>query len=542
MDRKCGLCFFLLLLCCLPTSIAAPSSMLDGQLTVLLPDPLSTSPDSPQGKAAAERKKRVDSTTAFALGTIQEIHGDLPEALKHYNEAILNDPTFILAKARKGRVLFSLHRVDEAIAVLEETQTSSISNAEICSLLAYCYQSKGNEEKAATYANHAVNAASTDNERSPTYYRNIAENLRRLYLQNGKKTAPEVSKQILPLYEKAASLDHTDVELQTLAAEIATDAEEYGKAMEFFQKAYDRSPSHPGLRQAMAITLILAKEPQKAAQFLEELSAEYPEVREFNALLIGIYAELGESAKVDASFTKLKDGWVATPEIFVKPAEFLLRGKMSHGAQILLTKGTQALPKSTDVLFARALAERECDQTAASLVTFQQIENLSVKEATPLSSYFYYQYGATLEKDKKFTDAEKTLRQALSLDPNNHMALNHLGYMWAELGQNLPEAEKFLQNALSLAPNEPAYLDSLGWIYHQMGRETDAEKNISQALATMKDDPVVNDHMGDIQKKLGNTVKAVEFWNKALVKSDERPRIQQKIDQAASILTSQKQQ
>lgn len=516
--------------------------MLDGQLPVLLPDPSTAPSDSPQGKVAAERKKRVDSATAFALGTIQEIRGDLPGALEHYNEAILSDPTFVLAKARKGRVLFTLHRLDEAIAVLEETQTSGgIQNAEICSLLAYCYQSKDNSEKAAVYANQAVLAASSDDERSPMYYRNIAENLRRLYLQNGKKSSLEVSKQILPLYEKAASLDHADVELQTLAGEIATDAEEYGKAMDFFQIAYDRSPNHPGLRQAMAITLVLAKEPKKAEPFLEALATEYPAVKEFNSLLIGLYAETGEQDKSEAAFSKLKDGWIPTPEMFVKPAEFLLRGQMPKGALALLTKGTQSLPKSTDLLFARALAERECDQTDTSLASFQQIEKLAETESTPLASYFYYQYGATYEKAKKFPEAEKTLKKALELDPNNHMALNHLGYMWAELGQNLPEAEKYLQKALTLAPDEPAYLDSLGWIYHQMGKDVDAAKNIAQALVIMKDDSVVNDHMGDIQKKLGNTVKAMEFWTKALAKSDERPRIQQKIDQANAVLTSQKQ-
>lgn len=515
--------------------------MLDGQSTALLPDPTTFSPNSPQGKEAAARRKRVDSATAFALGTIDEIQGDLKGALEQYNEAILNDPTFILAQARKGRVLFTLHRTDEAITVLEKSQKSGISNAEICSLLAYCYQSKGDEKKATSYANQAVLAASADDDRSPMYYRNIAENLRRLYQQNGMKSAPEVSKQILPLYEKAASLDHNDVELQSLAGEIAADAEEYAKAMDFFQTAYERDPSHPGLRQAMAITLILAKEPKKAVTFLEDLASEYPKVKEFNALLIGLYAQLGETDKVESAFSKLKDGLVPTPDIFVKPAEFLLRGQMSQGALTLLTKGTEALPKSTDLFFARALAERECNKTDTALATFQQIEKLSVDEAVPLSSYFYYQYGATFDAAKKYSDAEKNLQKALSLDPNNHMALNHLGYMWAEMDENLPEAEKLLQKALALDPDEPAYLDSLGWIYHQMGKDAEAAKDVAQALVTMKDDPVVNDHMGDIQKKLGNTAKAVEFWTKAIAKSDERTRIQQKIDQASAILTSQKQ-
>lgn len=515
---------------------------------MLASDSVSPTPERSQSlrdASSAERKKRVDSSTAFALGTIDELQGNLEQALQYYSDAVTNDPQFLLAKIRKGRVLFNLQRVTEATAILEEVRASGIASAELNSLLAYCYHTQDNIPKAQEMAKQAIASASQDAEKSPTYYRNIAENLKKFYIQIEHTSPLETSKKILPLYERAAALDHDDLTLQILSGSVAGDAGEYKKAMEFFDQAYSRNPAYPGLRQAMLIILIMDSQKERAKKIVGELITEFPNTVELYSFQLALAAELGDKKLEEASLAVLKDKSPLLDDTIIKPSEIVLRARMFKGSVALLSAGADLLPKSPAVRFALALAQRETDDTAGSLATFKRVEEYCLKEAQPLTSYFYYQYGATLDKAKKMSEAEETLQKALTLDPKNHFAMNHLGYMWAEHSINLPEAEKLLQKALELNPDESAYLDSLGWIYFQMGRYPDAEKYLSKALVDMPDDPVVNEHMGDIQKKLGRTEKALQFWEKSVAKSEaksqDKPRVQQKIDQAKAFLTTQRQ-
>ena len=41
--------------------------------------------------------------------------------------------------------------------------------------------------------------------------------------------------------------------------------------------------------------------------------------------------------------------------------------------------------------------------------------------------------------------------------------MNYLGYMWADINQNLDEAAKLIIKANELDTDNAAYIDSLGW-------------------------------------------------------------------------------
>src|ERR671935_1547634 len=107
-------------------------------------------------------------------------------------------------------------------------------------------------------------------------------------------------------------------------------------------------------------------------------------------------------------------------------------------------------------------------------------------------------------------------KRVLSMEPQNSMALNYLGYMLADRGVRLEEALGYIKKAVQLDPANGAYLDSLGWAYFRLGNYDIAEEQLRKASERMGSDPTVQDHLGDLYQKTGRLKLAAAHWERAL--------------------------
>src|SRR5262249_30577624 len=78
-------------------------------------------------------------------------------------------------------------------------------------------------------------------------------------------------------------------------------------------------------------------------------------------------------------------------------------------------------------------------------------------EPARLNYLFYFQLGATHERNGDLGQAEKCFREALKLNPDDSETLNYLGYMWADRGVNLGEARTLIEKAVQLEPDNGAF-------------------------------------------------------------------------------------
>ena len=150
---------------------------------------------------------------------------------------------------------------------------------------------------------------------------------------------------------------------------------------------------------------------------------------------------------------------------------------------------------------------------------------------------------STLERERKYGEAETIFRQMIAEDPKNADALNSFGYMLAERGQKLDEAIGFVQRALAIDPGNGAYLDSLGWAYYKQNRFEQAEAPLREAAEKLPAVSVIQDHLGDLLNKRGLLEDAVAAWEKALEgdgDSISRPDIDDKIKSARQRLGRKK--
>lgn len=172
----------------------------------------------------------------------------------------------------------------------------------------------------------------------------------------------------------------------------------------------------------------------------------------------------------------------------------------------------------------------------------------SLNKADTLSSkpedkeYVQFLRASTLERQKKYEEAEEAFRKVISDDPDNATALNYLGYMLADRNQKLEEALGFIKKAVDLDPANGAYLDSLGWAYFRLGKFDVAEDTLLKASQHIGTDPTVQDHLGDLYQKTGRLKLAVTHWERALnewnktvaaeVDQTDVARVQKKLESA----------
>jgi tetratricopeptide (TPR) repeat protein len=144
---------------------------------------------------------------------------------------------------------------------------------------------------------------------------------------------------------------------------------------------------------------------------------------------------------------------------------------------------------------------------------------------------------------REFTKAEDQLQLILKDEPDDALAHNNLGYLWADQGKNLDEAERLIRKAIELDEQQKrtrprfsmdddrenyAYLDSLGWVLFRKGQFLAAKGWLERALALTggEDDPTIWDHLGDVHARLNEPARARAAWQRALklYQADRRKR------------------
>ena len=172
--------------------------------------------------------------------------------------------------------------------------------------------------------------------------------------------------------------------------------------------------------------------------------------------------------------------------------------------------------------------ERYADAAAAYDRAVKAIGSVTKKD-WPL----FYARAVSEERSRNWGAAEKDLKHALTLSPDQPQVLNYLGYSWVDRGQNLPEALALLEKARALSPFDGYIVDSVGWAYYRLGRYRDAAEALEQAVRLVPGESTINDHLGDAYWKTGRKLEARFQWDHALAfgpDPDEKVKLERKLE------------
>jgi Tfp pilus assembly protein PilF len=108
------------------------------------------------------------------------------------------------------------------------------------------------------------------------------------------------------------------------------------------------------------------------------------------------------------------------------------------------------------------------------------------------------------------------MRRILKSDPDNAKAMSFIGYALVEQGKNLKEAERLIRKALSIEPENGFFIDSLGWLFYKQGLYEQARKELEKAVQLVPNDWDMLVHLAETYLKLGSCEKAVQQYRKAV--------------------------
>jgi len=213
--------------------------------------------------------------------------------------------------------------------------------------------------------------------------------------------------------------------------------------------------------------------------------------------------------------------------------------RTDDGIKILKTVITDD-PKDLEAIMALGNIERSRKKFVECEKTYTQGIDASAGEAKT-NWLFYYFRGICGERSKQWATAEKDLKKALELQPDQAHVLNYLGYSWIDQGINLTEAMTMIRRAVEQRPDDGYIVDSLGWAYYRIADYENAVKNLERAIDLKPEDPTINDHLGDAYWRVGRTLEARFQWAHARdlkPEAEELPKIEAKLRDGLSDDTS----
>lgn len=123
-----------------------------------------------------------------------------------------------------------------------------------------------------------------------------------------------------------------------------------------------------------------------------------------------------------------------------------------------------------------------------------------------------------LEADAGNVDkAFEILSAQLKKKPDQAGLNNDLGYILASHDRKLDEAEKMIRKAVELEPENSSFLDSMAWVLYKQKKYKEAKEYMLKAVAQERGkNTELMEHLGDIHIALGEKAEAKKAYEAAL--------------------------
>ncbi len=368
---------------------------------------------------------------------------------------------------------------------------------------------------------------------------------------------------------KILELDQGNVNTLLMLSQFYLEEERVDEAAELLEQVLQRNPQHPEALVNLADIHIMNEEWDKAGELLLGLVGD-PVVSLSNKLEIVQYVlsrfshdpdnrQLQDTASmlVDTLITDDPDNGM----IHAMAAEFHILTENGKQALHHLHRTTELMPENDaawrqlvqtyyiegmydETIEAGLRAEEFIPQDAFILFfvggayflkeEHQEAANwlsaaAELPARAPFRSIILGTLGDAFASLDNWDGADTAYEEAITLDPDNDVALNNYAYYLSEREIRLDDAKEMAHRALELNPENAAFLDTMGWIYFKIGDYEKAHEYIRASIETGDASAEVLEHMGDVYDKLGDPDRAHYWWQKALDKDETRTYLKERL-------------
>lgn len=519
-----------------------------------------------QNGRAEERamERRAMAQAHYAAAIIHELNDEREQALEEFARAARTNPDDETLTLEVTRRLVPNKKSDKALELLLASSTRPDASGAIFARLGLVYAQLGQIDK-------AIEASRTAIKKSPldlAGYRN-------LFLNHLQANQPEAALKVL---DEAARRADADGDFLIGVAELyASHALQFpsqrealhAKALKLLGRVKDFKLRTPQQRLKLGDGFNLFGDSERAAEvYLDVLrmATDLPMLRHGVRLkLADIYLRSNDRKRASEQLEAIVREDPSNAQAYYQLGRLAYEEERWAGAIEHLRRVLLFNPDFEQAHYDLAAAQMAQGNTGDALATLDQararfasnfvIEYLLATAHTREKNYaeavnrftaaeliaqatdtnrlnhgFYFQVGAAFERKGDRVQAAKYFEKSLALAPDFGEALNYLGYMWAEHGENLEQARDLIARALKTEPDSEAYLDSMGWVLFKLNQPKEALEYILKAVAASEEpDATIYDHLGDIYAELNEHEKARQAWRKSLA-VEENEQVQKKLD------------
>lgn len=241
-----------------------------------------------------------------------------------------------------------------------------------------------------------------------------------------------------------------------------------------------------------------------------------PDLGEARLVAAQLLQAVGQYDLAEAEYDALRRLGQVRPVAELARIDALARAQRMDDAEKAATALTAAHPELSQAWVAVGDILRQREKYTAAIPAYDKALALIEAQDGEARWFPLYARGIARERAGDFDGAEKDMRAALKIRPDQAQILNYLGYSFIDRGTNLHEAMTMIEKAARLRPQDGYIQDSLGWGYYRLGRFDEAVAPMERAATQMSGDPLVNDHLGDVYWMAGRHREAEIQWHRAL--------------------------
>jgi tetratricopeptide (TPR) repeat protein len=490
------------------------------------------------------------------------MNGDSEGLLRYFERVTENDLSNHELVADVARRLLQQEKIDRALKLLDRVSARSDTPGELHALHGVALTQAGRPAD-------ALKAYLRAAERPPVIVAVYQAVVR--ILAEDRRTS-----EALPLLARARNsfaaepgplLDIVDLYRVIGAADARLKSQTQAAALEVLAQVRALKPEDPGVSLRLADRYVQLGQADQSEAVLRELQERAPRNPAALSRLAELYLRSGRIPEASRQLEALRKIDPANPVTYyflgvvalqekeferarnhferavllnpaLEPAQTdlavaLLSLQRPEDAVAVLDRARKEVPPSFRLEYLSGVARSQLKRFDQALEAYSAAEKLGATNQPPLIDHrFYFQVGALLERKGDEAKSIEYLEKSLELKPDFDEALNHLGYLWAEKGKNLPRARAMIEQALQAEPENPAYMDSMGWVLFRLGRFTEALEWLTKARQRLTEpDATVLDHLGDAAAASGRWDLAREAWAASLT-VESSPSISKKLADA----------
>ena len=312
------------------------------------------------------------------------------------------------------------------------------------------------------------------------------------------------------LLKKALVKYPSNLKMSKMLAQVFIKDEHYKEALDLYHKMISNNPSDVESQFAEGLIYLQLNQEDEAEGIFKKLEGQAEWKYQADFYLGKIKEKQGSYKKALEFYDKVSDGAFVF-DASLSAISLLQRDKQVNEANARLSALQSKFPKQIvrlTLIQAELFSQQKNYEKSFEILSKALAENLNQKE-------YLYARALIAEHLGKLDVVEGDLNKILAIEPDNVETLNALGYSLLNNPSRYVDAEKFLKKALSLSPNEAVIIDSYGWLQFKLGNFSGALNYLQQAYDKQKE-PEIAAHLAEVMWVSGKRDEAEKLVSRLI--------------------------